>query len=150
MLSPARIRLPMNSTRCGGFLAVVIDEFDCCTLSGEPLLAQLTVLAPAAIHACCRSRNRIRFFLADQAKANAGHRPAPRLGNAISAFGAFGQRFALPEPRPGALDAVFDAGIDLLLNRPVPRPAAGHQCASAWSASAFVACRVPSACSGGA
>src|SRR6056297_224633 len=150
MLSPARMRLPMNSRRSGGFRFFVSDEFGCCIRYTRPLLTQLAILAGPPIEARTCSIIRIGFLLATQTEPNTGHGLASSFGYRRSAFGTFAQGFTLPKAGAGTLHAVFNAGIDLVLNRPVARPTAGHQCASARSASALVACRVPSACSGGA
>src|SRR5450631_3572818 len=88
--------------------------------------SQLTVLAAAAVVAAELRRLAIVFGLAGHAKAHAGNRVAPRLGDHRCAFGAMLQRRAPRQLALSALDRVLDRRVDLLLHRTITCPTRRH------------------------
>ena len=90
-------------------------------------LAELAVLAAAAVVAADAAVFRIVRFLAIDAEAHARDGLAPRLGNLRVAFLAARQARALGNAAARALDRVLDGRVDLVLHRAVAGPSCRHR-----------------------
>src|SRR5690606_26188306 len=89
-------------------------------------LAQLAVLAAAAVVTGRLPLFAVGRLLAVDAQPYAGHGIAARLRDLRIAFLAMLQPRTLPEPGARALDRVRHGGVDLVLHRAVASPARSH------------------------
>jgi hypothetical protein len=89
-------------------------------------LAQLAVLATAAVDTVLVGLELIEFLLAGNAKANSFDRLASRLGNIVAAFFAVGKALTRGQAAACQFYRIFDAGVDLFLHRAIACPASGH------------------------
>src|SRR5574338_116106 len=87
---------------------------------------QLAVLAAAAVDGRMDDRL-VALRLAGDAGAHAGQRLAPLLRDRLAAIVAFLGALALRRQRAGAKDRILHRVLDLILNRAVARPSAGHE-----------------------
>src|SRR5580692_9828640 len=95
-------------------------------MSRMPPLAQLAVLAAAAVDAASQ-RAVVAAGLAVDAGSRARQGAAARLGDLVAALVAMGRALAGGQARPRGLHPVGDGVVDLVRDRAIARPAAGHQ-----------------------
>src|SRR5690349_21799419 len=86
---------------------------------------QLAILAASAVDGRVDD-GLVALGLAGDAGADTGQRVAAAFGDGLAAIVAFLGTVTLGRQRTGAKDRVLHGVVDLVLNRPVARPSAGH------------------------